>query len=66
MLKIDSGILVRFDNTLKIHNIPPVSYFEYRKWLRYFLDFKAKYPQSEERAVQVRLFSEKTPVKGPE
>lgn len=32
---------------------------EYKKWLRYFWDFRSKYPMPEERAEQTRLFIEK-------
>jgi hypothetical protein len=31
---------------------------DYRKWLRYYLDFRSKYPLPEFRSEQVRLFAQ--------
>ncbi len=64
MKGIPPEILARFDEILKTHNIPLFARNEYRKWIRYFLDFQAKYSPPEERSVQVRLFSEKLRSKG--
>jgi hypothetical protein len=32
---------------------------DYRKWLRYYLDFRIKYPPPDSRSDHVRLFTEK-------
>ncbi len=64
MQTIPSDMLVRFDDILKQRNVPLYLWREYRKWLRYFLDFRTKYAQSAERSVQVKLFSEKLRSKG--
>ena len=64
MKSIPPEILARFDNMLEMRQVSRVFRSEYRKWLRYFLDFQAKYLLSEERSVQVRLFSEKLRSKG--
>lgn len=64
MKSIHPEILACFDNMLKMRQVPHSSYSEYRKWLMYFLDFQAKYPQPGERSDQVRLFSEKLRSKG--
>jgi hypothetical protein len=64
MQTIPPDILSRFDNTLNQRNIPLLSRHDYRKWLRYFLDFRAKYPLPGERSVQIRLFSDKLRSKG--
>jgi len=64
MIRVDADILANFDNVLKIKNVPFCHRPEYRKWLRYFLDFQCKHSQSEERSDQVRLFSEKLRSKG--
>ena len=64
MIRIDLDILARFDNALIMQNVPLCYRPEYRKWLRYFLDFRSKYSRSEERSAQVRLFSEKLRSKG--
>jgi len=64
MKNIPPEILARFDDILKQRDVPQFSRPEYRKWVRYFLDFLAKYPLPGERSVQVRLFSEKLRSKG--
>lgn len=64
MKSIRPEIIARFDNMLKMRKVPLVLRPEYRKWMRYFLDFQDKYAQSDERSVQVRLFSEKLRSKG--
>ena len=64
MKNIPPEIIAGFDDILKLRHVPMVSHPEYRKWVRYFLDFSAKYPLPRERSVQVRLFSEKLRSKG--
>lgn len=59
MLPIPHDVLARFDAALEQRNVPAAARTEYRKWLRYFLDFRAKYPLPESKAEQVRLFVEK-------
>lgn len=44
--------------------VPPRHRPDYRKWLRYFLDFREKYSPPESRSDQVRLFIEKLKSKG--
>ncbi len=64
MQNIPPDILDRFHVTLKQHNVPLFAWHEYRKWLRYFLDFGIKYPLPAQKSVQVKLFSEKLRSKG--
>jgi len=64
MKSIHPDVLANFDTMMKIRQVPIVVHSHYRKWLRYFLDFRGKYLQSEERSVQIRLFSEKLRSKG--
>lgn len=64
MITVDSQIVTRFEKILELRRIPLVLRSEYRKWLRYFLDFQSKYAPSTLRSVQVRLFSEKLRSKG--
>lgn len=64
MKSIPPETLARFDDILKLQYVPQSSRTEYRKWVRYFWDFQAKYPLPGERSVQVRLFSEKLRSKG--
>jgi len=59
MQPVPKDILDRFDVILNQRNVPAASRSDYRKWLRYFLDFQAKYPLPDSRADQVRLFAEK-------
>jgi hypothetical protein len=59
MQPVPKDILAQFDVILEQRNVPAASRSDYRKWLRYFLDFQSKYPLPESRADQVRLFAEK-------
>lgn len=64
MLTIPPDILTSFNNMLMQRNVPPGSRSDYVKWLRYFLDFRAKYPEPWERSVQVKQFTDKLRSKG--
>jgi integron integrase len=64
MQTIPTDIGARYDGMLKRRQIPSSLWNDYRKWLRYFLDFRSKYPTSPEISVQVKLFSEKLRAKG--
>ena len=59
MLPVPVPILTRFDAILEKRAIVPTQRADYKKWLRYFLDFCAKYPVPAARPEQVRLFMEK-------
>jgi hypothetical protein len=53
------SILNSFETILEDRRIPTAQRANYRKWLRYFWDFCAKYPVPEARSDQVRLFTDK-------
>ena len=59
-----ANILAQFDALLKRRNIPGEDHNDYRKWLRYFLDFRARHSPPDSRSDQVRLFAEKLRSKG--
>ena len=59
MQPIPEKILAQFDAILKQRNISVDAHNDYRKWLRYFLDFRAKHSPPDSRSDQVRLFAEK-------
>jgi len=59
MQPIPKDILEQFDAILKERNIPVDAHNHYRKWLRYFLDFRTKHSPSDSRSDQVRMFAEK-------
>ncbi len=56
MLLIPQDVLAQFDAALKQRNVPAAARADYRKWLWYFLDFRARYPLPGSKAEQVRLF----------
>ena len=59
MLKIPDNILIQYEAIL-IKKVPTVSvHSDYKKWLRYFLDFCGKYPVPDSKSERVRLFIEK-------
>ena len=59
MQPISSEILLKFDAVLEGKAVPFSARPDYRKWLRYYLDFKSKYPLPESRSEHIRLFIEK-------
>ncbi len=59
MLPIPQDVLAKFDAILRERAVPAPFHADYRKWLRYFLDFRSKYPLPESRSEQVRLFIRK-------
>jgi hypothetical protein len=56
MQVIPTDILEQYSAILKKRAVPLYRYADYRKWLRYFLDFRCKHPMPESRSEQVRLF----------
>jgi hypothetical protein len=59
MLLIPYEILTQYQAILKKRMVPVSSHADYRKWLRYYLDFRSKYPLPNSKSEQVRLFMEK-------
>jgi hypothetical protein len=59
MQLIPSDIWERYSTVLKKRVIPVSRHADYRKWLRYYLDFRSKYPLPASRSEQVRLFIQK-------
>jgi hypothetical protein len=64
MMPVPVPILTKFEAILLKRAIAPTHRSDYKKWLRYFLDFCTKYPVPEARADQVRLFIDKLREKG--
>ncbi len=64
MHQIPGEILKPFDAVMERKSIPLQRRQDYRKWLRYFLDFRSKYPPPDSRSEQVRLFIQKLKFKG--
>jgi hypothetical protein len=59
MLPVPQDVLAKFDAILRERAVPAPFHADYRKWLRYFLDFRSKYPLPESGSEQVRLFIRK-------
>lgn len=59
MFAIPNAVMNQYDAVLRTREIPLSQYADYKKWLRFFYDFCAKYPVPDSKAEQVRLFSEK-------
>ncbi|OGW28169.1 MAG: integrase [Nitrospirae bacterium GWC2_57_13] len=64
MLPIPDDILAHFNAVLAQKSVPSRLHDDYRKWLRYYLDFRVKYPPPDARSEQVRLFIQKMRSKG--
>src|SRR4030042_717829 len=59
MQPIPSDILTQFEAVLKKRAVPVFRHADYRKWLRYYLDFRGKYSLPDSKSEHVRLFIEK-------
>ncbi len=59
MKTIPNDILDRYLVILKKRAVPVSRQADYKKWLRYFLDFRSKYSLPDSRSDQVRLFIQK-------
>ncbi len=59
MQPILSDILTQFEAVLKRRAAPVSRHADYRKWLRYYLDFRGKYTLPDSKSEHVRLFIEK-------
>ncbi len=59
MQPIPNDILTQFDAVMKKKAVPFSVRPDYRKWLRFYLDFRSKYQLPDSRSEHVRLFIEK-------
>jgi len=59
MITLPDDILAQYEVALKKRAIAAYRRSEYRKWLRYYLDFCAKYQPPNSKSERVRLFIEK-------
>ena len=64
MQPIPEDILMQFNAVLTQKAVPSSLHDDYRKWLKYYLDFRVKYPPPDIKSEQVRLFIEKMRSKG--
>jgi integron integrase len=56
MIVIPNDVFTKYIAYLIKTGVPDTSYAEYKKWLRYYLDFCDKYPVPEAKSERVRLF----------
>jgi site-specific recombinase XerD len=59
MLLIPNETLKQYTTYIKTRGIIAAHHGQYKKWLRYYLDFCSKYPVPEANSERVRLFCEK-------
>ena len=59
MITIPNEVFAKYIAYLCKTGVPDVSHAEYKKWLRYYLDFSDKYPVPEAKSERVRLFTSK-------
>ncbi len=59
MQTIPDDIGEQYSAVLKKRTVPVSRHADYRKWLRYYLDFRSKYPLPDSRSEHVRLFIQK-------
>ncbi|MBI5681837.1 MAG: phage integrase N-terminal SAM-like domain-containing protein, partial [Deltaproteobacteria bacterium] len=59
MQLIPADIWEPFSAVLNKRAVPVSCHADYRKWLRYYLDFRSKYPLPDSKSEHVRLFIQK-------
>jgi hypothetical protein len=59
MLLIPNAVFIQYEAVLKKRRIAISRFAEFKKWLRYYLDFGNKYPVPDSKSDPVRLFTEK-------
>jgi hypothetical protein len=59
VITIPEGVFTKYFAYLNKTGVPTSSCSEYKKWLRYYLDFCDKYPVPESTSERVRLFTNK-------
>jgi hypothetical protein len=59
MLPVPNDVLQRYEVVLKNRDISGNLFAEYKKWLRYFFDFRTKYAPPDSKSEQICQFSEK-------
>jgi hypothetical protein len=59
MTPVPNTVFSQYETILKSREVPLNCYTDYKKWLRYYLDFCAKYPVPDSKSERVQLFSEK-------
>src|SRR3990172_6580281 len=59
MQTIPDDIGEQYSAVLKKRTVPVSRHADYRKWLRYYLDFRSKYPLPDSRSEHVRMFIQK-------
>lgn len=64
MQTIPTDILKHFSAVLEKRAVPATSHADYRKWLRYYIDFRSRYTLPDARSEHVRMFVQKLQEKG--
>ena len=64
MQTIPTDILKHFSAVLEKRAVPATSYADYRKWLRYYIDFRSRYTLPDARSEHERMFVQKLQEKG--
>ena len=57
MNPVPYDVMSRYETIITKRNIDMSLHADYKKWLRYYLDFCAKYPVPESKSERIRLFS---------
>lgn len=59
MIQIPHSVFIQFEEALKKREIPSPLYADYKKWLRYYLDFCVKHVTTGDRSERKQLFLKK-------
>lgn len=59
MIPVPDTVFSHYESILKKRDVPLPCYPDYKKWLRYYLDFCAKHPLPDSKSERIKLFNEK-------
>lgn len=59
MIRVPEHVFARYSQILKKEDVAVALHAEYHKWLRYYLDFCAKYVVADDQSERMRLFLQK-------
>ena len=59
MIHTPNAVFAQYEVVLQKREIPPAQYADYMKWVRYYLDFCAKYLTTDDKSERKQLFLKK-------
>lgn len=64
MIPVQSSVMTRYESILRVKGVESGRHQDYKKWLRFYVDFCARYPADGSKSEQLRSFELKLREKG--